>query len=78
MAQNQRHTICPRTVKTQKHQKHTNIHNHRKSLFGEQTADECHVKVANNVEEATKLIEVGFEYVTGDYNDGGKIFRKRK
>ncbi|MEM2102894.1 MAG: site-specific integrase [Candidatus Bathyarchaeia archaeon] len=40
--------------------------------------DEFHVKVATNVEEACKLIESGFEYVTGEYNDGGKIFRKRK
>jgi integrase len=35
-------------------------------------------KVAKNVEQATELIEVGFEYITGEYNDGGKIFRKRK
>jgi hypothetical protein len=28
--------------------------------------------------EPTCLIEAGFEYVTGEYNDGGKIFRKRK
>jgi hypothetical protein len=27
-----------------------------------------------NVQEACALIEVGFEYVTGEYNDGGKIF----
>jgi len=36
------------------------------------------VRVANNVEEACRLIETGFEYVTGEYADGGKIFRKRK
>jgi hypothetical protein len=35
-------------------------------------------KVAVNVKEATELIELGFEYVTGEYDDGGKIFRKRK
>ena len=34
-------------------------------------------KVAMNVKEATQPIELGFEYVTGEYNDGGKIFRKR-
>jgi len=34
--------------------------------------------VAKNVEEAKKLVKVGFEYVTGEYDDGGKIFRKRK
>ena len=40
--------------------------------------DEFHVAVAKNVEEASNLVKVGFEYVTGEYNDGGKIFRKRK
>jgi hypothetical protein len=35
-------------------------------------------KVAHNVGEAIELIEAGFEYVTGEYNDGGKLFRKRK
>lgn len=42
------------------------------------TNDGFTVRVAHNVGEATSLIEVGFEYVTGEYNDGGKIFRKRK
>lgn len=36
------------------------------------------VRVAHNVGEALNLVEVGFEYVTGEYSDGGKIFRKRK
>jgi len=36
------------------------------------------VRVANNVEEACRLIETGFEYVTGEYVDCGKIFRERK
>jgi len=35
-------------------------------------------KVAKNVKEACILVDVGFEYVTGDYMDGGKIFRKPK
>jgi integrase len=47
------------------------------SLFGS-TDDQFNVKVAANVHEACKLAEVGFEYVTGEYTDGGKIFRKRK
>ena len=34
-------------------------------------------RVAHNVGEACSLIESGFEYVTGEYNDGGKIFKKR-
>jgi integrase len=37
-----------------------------------------HSKVARNTEEAVKLVELGFQYVTGEYADGGKIFRKRK
>jgi len=37
-----------------------------------------HVTVAHTTDEACKLVETGFEYVTGDYNDGGRILRKRK
>jgi integrase len=40
--------------------------------------DHFTVRVASTVQEAYELIESGFEYETGDYNDGGKIFRKRK
>jgi integrase/transposase-like protein len=40
--------------------------------------NEFYSAVAKNIEDACKLIEAGFEYVTGEYNDGGKIFRKRK
>lgn len=35
-------------------------------------------KIATNVKEACTLVDVGFEYVTGEYHDGGKIFRKPK
>lgn len=38
--------------------------------------DEFHVKVAETLEEACKLIEAGFEYVTD--MEGKKLFRKRK
>ncbi len=42
-------------------------------------SDESYVcKVANSADEAKSLIESGFEYVTGDYADGGKLFRKKK
>ena len=34
-------------------------------------------KVANNAKEAQELIELGFAYVTGEYDDGGKLFKKR-
>jgi len=40
------------------------------------SSNDYHVKVASTVEEAVKLVEVGFEFVT-DMN-GDKIFRKRK
>ena len=36
------------------------------------------VKVAASVGDAVKVVEKGFEYVTGNYDDGGKVFRKRK
>jgi hypothetical protein len=48
-----------------------------KNLFKD-TDDDFICKVAHNVGEAIELIEAGFEYVTGEYNDGGKLFRKRK
>jgi hypothetical protein len=38
-------------------------------------SDEFHVKVAKTLEEACKLMEVGFEYITD--MDGKKLFRKR-
>lgn len=49
--------------------------NVEKSLYLGQS-QEFHVKTAKTAEEATKLIEVGFEYVTE--MDNLKIFRKRK
>jgi len=46
-----------------------------KALFNE-TNDEFTVKVADTLDEACKLLEVGFEYVTD--MEGKKLFRKRK
>ena len=40
--------------------------------------DSFHVRVGHNIGEAIGLIEAGYEYVTGECNDGGKLFRKRK
>jgi hypothetical protein len=34
------------------------------------------VRVAHDVGEAATLIEAGFEYVTGEYSDGGKLFKR--
>ena len=46
-------------------------------LFGK-SSDNFTVRIAHVVGEAVALTEVGFEYVTGKYSDGGKIFRKHK
>jgi integrase len=41
--------------------------------------DEKYVsRVATNAKDACVLVDAGFEYVTGEYDDGGKIFRKLK
>jgi len=48
-----------------------------KGLFSEQTTDETHVKVANNVEEAAKVLKVCFEYVTATMAME-KIFQKHR
>lgn len=40
--------------------------------------NDYYVKVAHNVEEAIELVKAKFQYITGEYNDGGKIFRKPK
>ena len=63
---------------------HKNIENTRlyiqleKNLFKNTTDTQFHSRVARDVKEACELINVGYEYVTGEYGDGGKIFRKRK
>jgi len=49
--------------------------NLEKALF-QNADDEFHVKVAQNLDEACKLLEVGFEHVAEI--DGAQVFRKRK
>jgi hypothetical protein len=34
--------------------------------------------IAHNAQETCDLVEIGFDYATGEYGDGGKMFRKRK
>lgn len=51
---------------------------YEKALFGDGKNDEFTVRVATDTDVACKLVEAGFDYVTGEYIDGGKIFRKRK
>jgi len=51
------------------------------SVFGiylREKNDDFPVAVAKNVEEVNKLAKVRFECVTHEYDDGGKLFRKRK
>jgi len=40
--------------------------------------DDYSCEIATNVTQAAKLVQDGYDYVTGEYNDGGKLFRKRK
>jgi integrase len=48
-------------------------------IYGESSEDDGFViRVAHNVQEASEFASAGFDYVTGEYDDGGKIFRKRK
>jgi integrase len=54
----------------------TQIYINMEQVLFSGNADEYHVKAISSVEEATALIEVGFEYVTDI--DGKKLFRKRK
>jgi integrase len=51
---------------------------YEKACFGTPNNEKFYSKIATNVGEAAALIEDGWEYVTGEYMDGGKIFRKRK
>ena len=50
--------------------------NLERAIFGDETAQEYHVKVASKPEEIKALLEVGFEYVCE--KDGLMFFRKRK
>jgi hypothetical protein len=47
-------------------------------IFNSPREEEFTSRIAQNVGKAAALVEAGFEYMTGEYSDGGKIFRKRK
>ena len=51
---------------------------YEKAVFGTCENEAYVSRVASNTKEACELIEAGFEYVTGEYSDGGKIFRMKK
>ena len=59
----------------QKHPKNTQIYVNLEHVIFEAN-DEYDVKVASTIEEACKLVEVGFLSVTE--MDGKKLFRNRK
>lgn len=61
-----------------KYVQNTEVYINLESAIFQTPSDEFTTRVALNVKEACELIETGFEYVTCEYNDGGKIFRKRK
>jgi integrase/recombinase XerD len=46
------------------------------ALYHNSMIDDFHVKIAETLDEACRLLETGFEYVTD--MDGKKLFRKRK
>ena len=49
-----------------------------KQLFQNIPDENFTIRVAHCTEECCNLMEVGFEYQTGSFDNGGKIFRKRK
>ncbi len=57
---------------------HKNIRNTLKytQILTNEDADNYICKVAENVEQSKKLIEIGFDYIMEQ--DGLKLFRKRK
>jgi len=55
----------------------TLIYIHLESKLLNSIGDSHTARMAHNVGEACSLAESGFEYITGEYADGGKIFRKR-
>jgi hypothetical protein len=47
-------------------------------MLKKNSTDEYTVRITHDVGEAAQLTEAGYEYTTGAYNDGRKIFRKPK
>jgi integrase len=70
--------IHVKTVLGHKNIESTMIYINLENAIFQTQNDEWTCKVANDTKDATALIETGFEYITGEYNDGGKLFRKRK
>jgi hypothetical protein len=65
------------------HGKHDNNRNRTTlstvQLRARQDQDDQNIyKVAKTAQDPVHLLELGFEYVTGEYDDGGKLFKKKK
>lgn len=45
-------------------------------IYGDLKPKNYEYEIAQDIKEAKKLIEQGLEYMTGEYDDGGKLFRK--
>jgi len=56
----------------------TFVYVHLEALLFEEGNDEFYVTVAKNVKGASNLLKVGFEYVIGEYDDGGKNLQKNE
>ena len=69
--------FCVKRILDHRNIQNTLIYIDLESAIFRTTNDEFTVRAANSVEDACKLIEVGFECVTGEYDDGGKILRKQ-
>lgn len=54
------------------------VYVHTEAAIFDSKSDQFYAALARDAQEACKLTESGFEYVTGEYDDGGKLFRKRK
>jgi hypothetical protein len=50
----------------------------KKAVYGSCENEAYISRVALDTKQACELVDAGFEYVTGEYSDGGKIFRKLK
>jgi len=70
----------PDPIAVMRHLRHKKLETTMHYIRGITTSgeEEFICKAAATPQEATALIEQGFQYVTGEYNDGGKLFRKRK
>jgi hypothetical protein len=65
-----------KTILGHKSIKSTETYIHIEEMIYQETNDQFTVKVANTMEEAIKLMEIGFEFHCE--MEGNKLFRKRK